>query len=114
MPAPLVSKSRVCQNERVVLACGTNEGVTRTRSDSTVWLSENQEWVGVWEAVVDSAQSTAPVTALWVHPGLSKPPALSKVSVSVPVEIGPVGAELRLTVLVSSALFEPSTARTTK
>src|SRR6185295_15797203 len=111
--APLVSKAKVCQKESVELACGTKEGVTSARSETTLWLSENQEWVGVCDCAVESAQSTPPLIALCVQPGLSKPPPPSKVSVRVPLATGPVGAPLFSTVLVSSTLFELSTARTT-
>src|SRR6185312_382097 len=107
----VLSKAKVCQNERVELACVENAGDTRTLSDGSASLAENQECVGDCDRAVDNAQSLVPASTECDQPGLSKPPAPSKVSFSVLVAV-PVGAALRITEFASSIPFEESTART--
>src|SRR6185295_17569335 len=111
--ATLPSNRKVCQKESVELACGTKEGETSTRSAGVACSSEAHECVGVCDWVVVSVQSRVPLRMECAHPGLSKPPTPSKVSVSVPFEMGPVGVALFSTVLVSPTPFELSNARTT-
>jgi hypothetical protein len=105
----------VCQNVSVVPASTPKLGLTRTLSAVLpVDVSgAYHEWVGVWLRAVLHAQSVVPLTAWWVHPALSKPPAASNVSVIVDVVPGPVGCPDLSTAFDSSAPLVVSTAWTT-
>src|SRR3954469_8628762 len=106
------SKGKVCQKVSLVPACGGNVGETGTLSATELSSTESQECVGDCDCAVDSDQSPDPWSLACVQPGLSKPPAPSKVSVRK-VVIGPVGVALRAMVFPSSRPFELSTARAT-